>query len=185
MNCWHFCKIKDLDKSHLEGLMLEWCMWIMMLQHGAEANPSNFLVWKLLLCYIHDSSDPFPRFLLPVTSQVLHASARKMPNLRQFSRCSASSCSQQNGNGYSLMRLFIYCSSNSCGYWSRRKQGIVGASMSSYSTWEAAHATHRALCLLSCCCDFSSVVCSLTFSPSSQFLLHCLWSSLRTTLRTR
>ena len=108
---------------------------------------------------------------------------RKMPNLRQFSRCSAS-CSQQNGNGHSLMRLFIYCSGNSCGYWSRRMQGIVGASMSSYSTWEAAHATLRALCLLSCCCDFSHVVCSLTFSPSSQFL-HWLWSSLRTTLRTR
>jgi len=75
MNCWHFCKIKDFDKSHLEGLMLEWCMWIMMFYTGLKQT-SNFLVWKPLLCSKHDSSDPFPCFLLPVTSQVLHASEK-------------------------------------------------------------------------------------------------------------
>lgn len=69
------CKIEDFDKSQLEGLMLEWCMWIMMFYTGLKQT-SNFLVWKPLICYIHDSSSPFPCFLLPVTSQVLHASGK-------------------------------------------------------------------------------------------------------------
>lgn len=50
-------------------------MWIMMFYTGLKQT-SNFLVWKPLLCYIHDSSNPFPCFLLPVTSQVLHASEK-------------------------------------------------------------------------------------------------------------
>ena len=144
-------------------------MWIMMLQHEAEAN-FKLPVWKLLLCYIHDSSDPFPRFLLPVTSQVLHASGK----------CQTLDSSRDVVlHAHSKMVMGI--PSWGCSSAARviavatevgESRALLGASMSSYSTWEAAH--ERAV-LYACSV---AVALSAVWFAHSHSLLYLSFSSI-------
>lgn len=74
---------RNLYRLWEEPVMSGWCMWIMKLWHRAE---SNFKVlvshWFAIKSYVHGTSNPLPRFLLPVTSQPM---PQEMPNLAKQS----------------------------------------------------------------------------------------------------